>query len=348
MNASRISRDIRAIAKYARDSSGFRHESAQRIAEALDADAYCFAETDPESLLPTTYATGGIDRSKASVLHLNEHGQRDFLKLRSLMGAPAAAGSLLAATAGEIERSQRYRDLLRPLGLGDEIRAVAKIDGRAWGFLHLFRRHGRPRFSWDEVGLAAVVSPVLAAGIRDAVLGAPTVSAPGRTPVLIVIDAANRIVESTGDALAVLDDLRDAHEPRDTTPDIAVAMAVCARARGRQPGANGRAGVRIHTRSGRWMSLDAAVTSQAGDGRVAVIIQPAAPRADADVWRARYGLSPGEGEVVERMLAGRSTAQIAADLVISTWTVQDRFNGVFRKAGVRSRRELTALLRPHD
>jgi DNA-binding CsgD family transcriptional regulator len=57
-----------------------------------------------------------------------------------------------------------------------------------------------------------------------------------------------------------------------------------------------------------------------------------------------FGLSAGERRVVELALQGRSTKQMAAELVISPYTVQDRLKGVFEKVGVRSRRDLVARL----
>nr|MDT0664674.1 helix-turn-helix transcriptional regulator [Micromonospora sp. DSM 115978] len=80
--------------------------------------------------------------------------------------------------------------------------------------------------------------------------------------------------------------------------------------------------------------------------RVAVIVQAVNPPTGVEALRARYGLSAGEGDVVELVLVGKSTTQIAADLYLSAWTVQDRLKSVFTKTGVRSRRELTAMLKP--
>jgi DNA-binding NarL/FixJ family response regulator len=44
------------------------------------------------------------------------------------------------------------------------------------------------------------------------------------------------------------------------------------------------------------------------------------------------------------VLLGRSTAEIAAALFLSAWTVQDHLKKVFDKVGVRSRAELASRL----
>jgi DNA-binding CsgD family transcriptional regulator len=57
-----------------------------------------------------------------------------------------------------------------------------------------------------------------------------------------------------------------------------------------------------------------------------------------------YGLSKREGDILQGVLRGLSTAQISAAYHISINTVQDHCKSIFEKIGVGSRRELVAKL----
>ncbi len=56
-------------------------------------------------------------------------------------------------------------------------------------------------------------------------------------------------------------------------------------------------------------------------------------------------LTPREADVFDQLLLGRSNGEIAAELSVSVETVRTHARGVFRKLGVRSRRELSSLSR---
>lgn len=55
-----------------------------------------------------------------------------------------------------------------------------------------------------------------------------------------------------------------------------------------------------------------------------------------------HGLMAREREVLEQVIAGRSSTGIAAVLGVSPHTVQDHLTSVFGKFGVRSRGQLVA------
>ncbi len=73
-----------------------------------------------------------------------------------------------------------------------------------------------------------------------------------------------------------------------------------------------------------------------------VAITTPSPRDLTSLLLDAHGLSPREQEVVGAVLSGLSTTDIAAQLYISSNTVQDHLKAVFNKIGVRSRRELAA------
>jgi DNA-binding CsgD family transcriptional regulator len=84
----------------------------------------------------------------------------------------------------------------------------------------------------------------------------------------------------------------------------------------------------------------ARLAGSATDGQTAVILEPAHPPEITPLILQAYALTAREAQVVQQVLHGRSTAEIAGELVISPQTVQQHLKAVFDKVGVRSRREL--------
>ena len=108
--------------------------------------------------------------------------------------------------------------------------------------------------------------------------------------------------------------------------------------------------LRVRTRAGQWAVLHASwlELAQGEPARIAVIIEAAAPAEIAAVIMQAYGLTGRERTITGLVCQGRSTQQIAAELWISPATVQDHMKSIFDKTGVRSRREVIAvILRDH-
>jgi DNA-binding CsgD family transcriptional regulator len=96
----------------------------------------------------------------------------------------------------------------------------------------------------------------------------------------------------------------------------------------------------VRTRSGAWLLLYGSPLSGGPAGRTAVVIQPATASEVAPPVALAYGLSPRECAVTGLCIEGRSTRQIADELYLSAYTVQDHLKSIFEKTGVRSRGEL--------
>ena len=93
---------------------------------------------------------------------------------------------------------------------------------------------------------------------------------------------------------------------------------------------------------GRAMSLDQAVVE-------ALAVEPGAPAPRAEsVGGGPFGeLTPAEVEVLRLVAGGRTTKEIAAELVVAVSTVDRHITHVYGKLGVRNRAEATAFAFKH-
>ena len=129
-------------------------------------------------------------------------------------------------------------------------------------------------------------------------------------------------------------------------PDVVYAVA--ARLRASKEGSQKQASaarVRFRTRSGHWAVVSGEqLSAPSGPEKVAVTLGPARPEDLAPLIARAYHLTRRERELVGLVLRGLSTADLAECMHISMATVQDHAQAVFDKVGVRSRRELCALV----
>ena len=111
---------------------------------------------------------------------------------------------------------------------------------------------------------------------------------------------------------------------------------------------------------GRWFELDASVMAE-DPGSVAVVIQPAGPDGIREALLRALGLSARERQVARLSAHGQSAKEVARELQISPWTVQDHLKAIYAKTGrhlprrsgrdgdrqVRSTRGRSAVLTSH-
>jgi len=327
-------------------------EALARLRRALPVEAYFAATTDPATVLFTEMVGEGIPQSAAPLFLTNELLGDDVNKFTELARGPTSVRGLYAATGGAPAASPRYRDIMAPVGLGDELRAALRAGGACWGVLCLHRERSPSGFSAEEAVFLRSLAPHLGEGLRAAVLLAATAATPvADGPGLLLLADDLSLVASTAAAERLLGELADGSHAGEL-PQVVTAVATRLKQVERDaeapPDLMPRARVRSH--GGRWLVAHASRLAGAEPGgQIAVIVEAAQPREVAPLLLAAYALTPRETELAHLVLAGRSTEAIAAALGISPLTVQQHLKAMFEKVGVRSRRELVArIFAEHD
>ena len=340
--AERVRGDVVRLAHSGLPAPAFLGAALGRLRKVVPADAAFFATADPGTLLFTSAVAEDVLAGATARFLENEFLQEDVNKFVGLAGAARPVGGLYAATGHAPDRSPRYRDILRPLGLGDELRAALVTDAACWGFLCLHRARSAPAFAPDEAAFLGRLTTPLAAGLRAALLlDAAGAAAGPDAPGLLVLADDLSVVAATPLGERWVAELSDPPAGNGLPPAI---WAVVARLRALERG--GAAGappalaprVRLRTRGGRWLVAHASrLAGRGAAGQTAVILEPARPAEVAPLLLRAYALTEREAQVAQLVLRGLPTAEIAARLRVTALTVQQHLKAVFDKTGARPR-----------
>jgi DNA-binding CsgD family transcriptional regulator len=329
---------------------------------------------DPATMLPLPGLLLQAGHDQARTIIRNEYFESDFVRFRDLARQPVPVQTLWQATGGEPRRSVRYRSILVGLGYGDELRAVFRCGGAAWGAACVARSVTDPPFSAEEVSFVARVCEPIARGLRLSHLLAGDGPAAPAPPGVLVLDDDGGVVSQTDAARHWLAQLPPERARGLDLPAAIVGAATAARAPDAAPpggapsgnptpsggpaassgpalsGAPALPGAptgRVRTTRGRWLRVHAARLTPLGahgSGQTAVILEPAGPAELSPLVLDLRGLTGRERQITQLLLRGLPTADIARSLFISRHTLSDHMKAIFAKLGVSSRAELTALL----
>src|SRR6266849_4418060 len=348
-SAEQVRRDIIRLCHAGLDSRTLRIEIIKQLRKVIPIDVSFFTTADPATLLFTGAVVDEfLERAMAQFIE-NEFLHDDVNKFSWLARSATPVGSLIQATQRELERSLRYREILAPLALGDELRAALITSGVCWGFLCLHRDRSSPHFTAAEAAFIGRLTPHMAEGLRTALLlgGATGERVPDEPGLLLLADDM-QVVAITPAAERWLAELGEADWSRKLALPYAVS-AVVARLQAIERGNDAQSAllpkVRLRTASGHWLVLHASLLSgKSTKGQIAVIFEVARPVEIAPLIGQAYNLSKRESEIMQLVVCGLSTVEMAATFSISSNTVQDHLKAVFEKVGVRSRRELVGQL----
>lgn len=307
--------------------------------------APCWYTTDPASLLITSHYNPEMAVFPAEWLADEYYGD-DVNKVADVARSPSGLSTLHDALGGDPTSSPRWRQN-REMGADQElVLALRTRTGEVWGALGLYREPDRPRFDPAERAFLTAVAPHLAEGARRALLvGEATDPDSPEAPGLLVLGAGWEVESASPEVWRWLAGLPDGDAGTGRLPSAVLSVAGAALRSAERPDRAGTVAVaRVLARDGTWVVLHGATLLTTGEPRVAVIVEPAHPARIRPLLMSAYGLTERERDVTRLVLLGASTAQIAAELVVSPHTVQQHLKSVFDKTGVRSRRDLVGRI----
>jgi DNA-binding CsgD family transcriptional regulator len=345
--------ELLARMRAATDAQSLFDDVSQRLRRLVPFDAALWFATDPATNLATAPARvenlGEEDPEACAAYWAAEFMVEDVNLFRDIARAPRPVATLWQTTGANPARSARYREFLRPNGLGDELRAAMRVGASSWGMFTLAREAGRTPFSPAEIDLVASLSTPLAQALRACALVERRIEPGGPDePGMVLFDDRYRIISLNAAARGWIDELPDGPDYasggiRVTTEMLATVGQARVIAEGRDQGS---ARLRVRGRSGRWLLLHA--SRLAGlDGAstpTALVIEAAQAAEIAPIIVEAHQLSKREQEITQLVARGVATVEIAAQLHLSVHTVRDHLKAVFEKVGVSSRGELVAKL----
>lgn len=248
----------------------------------IPVDASFFATADPATLLFTSAVLDDVLAQATAQFVENEFLMDDSVKFARLARGRPPVDSLGVATKGELDLSQRYREILAPLDLGDELRAALVVGSKCWGFMCLHREQNSPNFTPAEAAFLAKLTPYLAEGLRTALLigDSRATSPPPDGPGLLLLADDLSLAAITPAAEGWLAEVAMSDWP--SSSELPGAVYTVA---GRLLALEHRGGhappdlmprIRLRTASGRWLVLHASrLRAQDTEGQIAVIFEEA-------------------------------------------------------------------------
>lgn len=301
----------------------------------------CFYTLDPASLMMTSHFHRGLDEFPREWL-ANEYYRDDVNQIADVARSLSGISTLHEATNGDPASSPRWH---RNMTMGGDQELVARLrtrSGEVWGALGLYRAPGEPKFTQLEKSFVLSVAPVLAEGVRCALLlGQAREPEFADSPGLLILNDRWDLESATPGVERWLAELPDGDWDSGRLPSSVVALAGRALNLTENPSRGTDIAVsRVLSRTGTWVVLHGACLTSTGDRRIAIIVEPANPSRLYPLLMSAYGLTEREKDVTKLVLQGASTSRIATDLVVSAHTVQQHLKNIFEKTGVHSRRDL--------
>ncbi len=334
---------IERICQLGHDARTLRRQIVEELRRVVAFDAHAWLLTDP--------ATAVGAAPVADVPWMRELPRQIRLKYATRVNRWTALGDAPVAllhetTAGDPAQSLVWRDLLVRYGIDDVASVVFEDRFGCWAFLELWRSHAAGCFTRAEAQLLADLTNPLTLALRrcqaNTFVVRPSRDQPRGGPVVLLLSPDLQVRSQTPQAQEYLRALVPPAEDRQPIP--AAAYNVAAQLLAVEEGIDSNPPTaRVHVSEGFWMTVRAARLDGQGSAReqdIAVTFEESSAAERVDLFCRAHGLTARERELIDQLVSGRDTREIARRMFLSENTVQDHLKSIFAKTVTRSRRTL--------
>ncbi|MGE6630569.1 response regulator transcription factor [Bacillus sp. NPDC077027] len=302
-------------------------------------DAACITTIDPATLLSTGSYTDEEIEAIHDKLFQNEFLAQDVHQHQALAKGPIHVASLIQS--GDYEKSDRYQHILLPAGWSDELRAALVIQGECWGIASLYRTKEKSPFSEQDIAAVSAKSQELADHIKKELFqkraNEESVHEEQGT---LLLSKDSTLLYGNESGYLWLETFQAFEQIHDHTVMPRPFRALCAKLLYENKADTASSMLRIP--SGQYLSLHAFQLKSPDGAEPTVMIQMRrAETSEILPYAAKtYGLTEREIDVLDCLLKGKSTKEMAETLFISTHTVHDHVKAMLKKTNLHSRRML--------
>ncbi|MFJ7650117.1 helix-turn-helix transcriptional regulator [Lysinibacillus sp. NPDC097279] len=316
----------------------YRQKIIEELRKFINFDAYCCTMTDTEM----HFSIGAVTEQSIEEIHQQlmslEYGSEDVNNYDYLVESGQYIGKLSDVSSPCI----RYKEVLEPHGYSDEIRAALMFQGQCYGLLTLFKKteNVQPYFQDTEVEQVRVLMPVMGEALKrfqQTIIEERLPKDPEQSGIVIV-DKDLQILSSNMKASQLLAFLRDNEGMVDWQLPKPI-QAICAKLLANRTNTNNSLLVPIPNKG--YITIQASILMTADlQQQIVIILNEASPKEMLTFLLTAYHLTPREKDVITEIMKGMPTKDIAHNLGISSYTVQDHLKLIFQKVDVRDRNEL--------
>ncbi|UTR13191.1 helix-turn-helix transcriptional regulator [Salipaludibacillus sp. LMS25] len=341
MEIEKVKNALTMIERKATSLSDYQRRVLNGLKQIVPYQAGCFTTVDKDTLLSTGAVTDECIEELHARLFENEYRQEDLHSYKALVASNSRAAALRQAMQLNNKTCVRWQQVIRPAGFTDELRVVVMKERECKGFMTLFRGHQHPFFNDEDEEILSQLSQTIAEGLEsiENQLSLSFQEKPKHTEDTGVLTFSEKIELMAGNERGTmwLDKLRERENIQGSRLVPRPIRAICSAATASLKNKK----VMMRLRGEAFLTLEA--TPLIVDKKVislAVLIRRAERDAIFPYLTNLYRLTNREREVLEKVMKGLSTKEIAAACYISPYTVQDHLKAIFEKTHVTSRREL--------